>query len=269
MTIRRLMLVVLFALMVTGCSMYSPDAGHEIVLVEKPLIFGHGGVNPEPVKTGRSYAAVTTDGVDVYMQPQKFDVEMQDMMTSDGVPIEFHAIMILQVTDSVALIKGFGPDWYKNNLEEQFRTMVRQAVRKHGMNETAISTTALDAIDNEIHDQLVDFIGKKSLPIKLVTMTVGKANPPDAIKHQRIETATQEQRINTERQRKLAEDQRKAAEQSRADADNAYREAMHLSPEQFIQLKAIEMQKDVCGEQGKAGCTFITNGALPVYNLGK
>src|SRR2546429_7360718 len=37
------------------------------------------------------------------------------------------------------------------------------------------------------------------LPLKLVTMTVGRANPPDAIKHQRIETAAQEQRSNTDR----------------------------------------------------------------------
>jgi hypothetical protein len=49
-------------------------------------------------------------------------------MTSDGVPITFHAITVLQVTDSVSLIKNFGPDWYKNNLEEPFKTMVRQAV---------------------------------------------------------------------------------------------------------------------------------------------
>ena len=60
------------------------------------------------------------------------------------------------------------------------------------------------------------------------------------------------------------------AEQSRADADNAYRESMHLSPEQFIQLEAIKMQARVCGPEGKATCTFIQNGgATPVYNLGK
>jgi len=256
-------------LFTSACSIYSPDAGHEIVLVEKPLIFGHGGVYPEPVKTGRSYAAITTEGIDVYVQPQKFEVLMQDMMTSDGVPIEFHAIMVLQVTDSVSLIKSFGPDWYKNNLEEQFKTMVRQSVRKHGMNETAISTTAVDTIDAEIREQLEGFIKEKTLPVRLVTMTVGKANPPDAIKHQRIETATQEQRVNTEKQRKLAEDQRKLAEESRAAADNSYREAMHLSPEQFIQLETIKMQLEVCGERGKAGCTFITQGVSPVYNLGK
>ena len=260
-------LVLLLLQLPAGCSVYSPDAGHEVVLIEKPIIFGHGGINPEPVKTGRTFAAFTTEGVDVYMQPQKYETELQDTMTSDGVPITFHAIVVLQVIDSVALIRGFGPDWYANNLEEPFKTMVRQAVRKRGMNETAISTTALDAIDAEIRDQLVAFIHDKSLPVKLITMTVGRANPPDAIKNQRIETAAQEQRVNTERQVKLAEDARAQAEASRAAADNAYRQALGLSPEQFIQLEMIKMQAIACGPQGKASCTFIQNGATPVLNL--
>src|SRR6266436_1783367 len=261
-------LMMLSALGLVGCSVYSPDAGHEIVLIEKPWIFGHGGVDSDPVKPGRTFAAITTEGVDVYMQPQKFDTEMHDTMTSDGIPISFHAIVLLQVTDSVVLIKNFGPKWYQNNLEEQFKTMVRQAVRKRGMNETAISTTALDAIDAEIRDALVAFIKDKKLPVQLLTMTVGKANPPDVIKNQRIETATQEQRIQTEKQTKLAEDQRQQAEQSRANADNAYREAMHLSPEQFIQLETIKMQRDVCGGNGKTSCTFIQNGsAVPTLSL--
>jgi len=265
----KLLCMVLLLCVQVACRSFTPDAGHEVVLIEKPIIIGHGGVDPESVKAGRTFTALTTDGVDVYMQPQKFETELPDTMTSDGVPITFHAIMILQVTDSVDLIKNFGPDWYRNNLEEQFKTMVRQAVRKRGMNETAISTTALDLIDAEIHDQLTQFLTQKKIPVQLVTMTVGKANPPDAIKNQRIETAAQEQRVNTEKQRKLAEDQRMMAEQSRANADNAYRESMHLSPEQFIQLETIKMQQAVCGEQGKANCTFIQNGVAPVYNLAK
>ncbi len=258
-------LIVLIALGLVGCSVYSPDAGHEVVLIEKPWIFGHGGVDSDSVKPGRTFAAITTEGVDVYMQPQKFDTEMHDTMTSDGVPISFHAIVVLQVTDSVALIKNFGPNWYHNNLEEQFKTMVRQAVRKRGMNETAISTTALDAIDAEIRDALKAFIKEKGLPIQLVTMTVGRANPPDAIKNQRIETATQEQRIQTEQQTRLAEVQRKSAEEARAAADNAYRQAIGLSPEQYVQLKRIEMENRVCAD-GK--CTFIENGgAVPAFSV--
>ena len=262
---RGLAFTFVIAVALSGCSVYSPDAGHEVVLIEKPWFFGHGGVDAEPVKTGRTFTAFTTDGIDVYMQPQKFDVELPDTMTSDGVPITFHAITVMQVTDSVSLIRSFGPDWYRNNLEEPFKTMVRQAVRKRGMNETAISTTALDAIDAEIREALVLFIKDKGLPVQLVTMTVGRANPPDAIKNQRIETAAQEQRVQTEKQIKLAEDQRKMAEQSRAAADNAYRQAIGLSPEQYVQLKRIEMEAKVCAD-GK--CTFIENGgAMPAINV--
>jgi regulator of protease activity HflC (stomatin/prohibitin superfamily) len=253
------------ALMLTGCSSDAPDAGHEVVLVEKPIFFGHGGVNDSPVKTGRTFAALTTEGIDVEMRPQRFEANLPDTMTSDGVPISFHAIVTLQVVDSVGLIKNFGQNWYINNVEQPFGQFVRQAVRKRGMNETAISTTALDAIDIEIRDDLEGFIKDKQLPVKLVTMTVGRANPPDAIKNQRIETAAQEQRVQTEKQIKLAEDQRKAAEEARAAADNAYRQALGLSPEQYVQLKRIEMERAVCGE-GK--CTFIDNGgAVPTFGV--
>lgn len=252
-------------LMSQGCvQSFSPDVGHEIVLTQKPWFFGSGGVITEPVKPGLTWGVASTDAIDVYMQPQKYELDLPDTMTSDGVPITFHAIMVLQVIDSVQMISKFGPDWYKNNLEQQYGQFIRQAVRKRGMNETAISTVAIDEIDTEIKDDLIKFIEQKQLPLKLVTMTVGKANPPDAVKTQRVETARQEQRIQTEQKKKLAEDQRLQAEESRAAADNAYREAMHLSPEQFIQLESIGMQKEVCRE-GK--CTFIANGVSAVWSV--
>lgn len=262
-------LTLLPILMLSACSSHAPDAGHEVVLIKKPWFAGHGGVVESPVKTGRTFAAITTEGIDINMQPQKYEADLRDTMTSDGVPISFHAIMVLRVIDSVMLIKSFGPDWYLNNLEEQFKTMIRQAVRKRGMNETAISTTAIDAIDIEIRDALIAFIKEKGLPIELLTMTVGRANPPDSVKNQRIETAAQQQRVQTETQRKLAEDARLQAEKSRAAADNAYRESMQLSPAQFLQLETIKMQDHVCGAEGKGNCTFIQNGVSPVYNLAK
>ena len=258
------MATTIIALMLVGCSTVTPDAGHQVVLIEKPMIFGHGGIDPEPISTGRTFIALTTQDIDVNMQPQKYEVEMDDTMTSDGVPITFHAIVVLQITDSVKLITVFGPQWYENNVLEPYKTMVRQTVRQHGMNETAISTTALDQIDNQIKTDLEKFLVEKQLPVRLVTMTVGRANPPDSIKHQRIDTATQEQRIQTEKQTALAEIQRKQAETARADADNAYREAMHLSPEQFIELEKIKMQRDAC-----AHGTCIFGNGTPIINTGK
>lgn len=260
-----LTLLVASVIMVSGCSRANAGAGHEIVLIEKPMIFGHGGVDDRPVKAGSEFIALTTDEVDVDMQPQQHQLHFDDIMSSDGVPLDFDAIIRLQVTDSVSLIKNFGPKWYENNVEKEFSNRVRQAVRKHGMNETAINTVAIDAIDTEVSAAMNAYIDSAKLPMKLIQITVGKANPPDSVKNQRIETAAQEQRALTEQKKKLAEDQRKMAEQSRAEADNAFRNAMQMSPEQYLRLETIKMQRDVCAG---GHCTFVlTDGKVtPIVN---
>ncbi len=264
--------VLLVVALAIGCRTVQPDAGHEAVLVRKPLLFGSGGVDPTPVKTGLKYVAFTTTGIDVNMQPMRIDVEFSDLMTMDGVPIDFHAVLTLQVSDSVKLVRDFGqdfvddkPGFWIRNLEQPYRTAVRDAVKAHGMNEMAIQATAAEAVDKVVTEHLLTIIKETGVPVRLLDMSLGRANPPDAILHQRVETAAQEQRINTEKQKKLAEDQRKMAEESRAAADQAYNQKMGLNAEQYVALQAIQMQRDVCG---KGTCTFLYGGnAVPLINM--
>jgi hypothetical protein len=265
---RRLMAMacVAFAMGSTACSSVKPDAGIEAVLVRKPMIFGEGGVGGDPVKTGRRFVAWTTDALYVDMRPVQAGIDFNDLMSRDGVPLDFNASLRYRVTNSVQLVTKFGADenWFARNIEQPFRNAVRDAVKKRGMNEMAIDASAAEAVDKEVTDATEALIKADGIPIQLIGVTLGRANPPDAIKHQRIDTATQEQRIQTEKQRKLAEDQRLAAEQSRANADNAYREAMKLSPDQFLTLESIHAMRDVCGG-GK--CSFVTAGALPTFGI--
>jgi hypothetical protein len=264
--------VLLVIALAIGCRTVQPDAGHEAVLVRKPLVFGSGGVDPTPVKTGLKYVAFTTTGIDVNMQPMRIDVEFSDLMTMDGVPIDFHAVLTLQVTDSVKLVRDFGqdfmgdkPGFWMRNLDQPYRTAVRDAVKAHGMNEMAIQATAAEAVDRVVTEHLLAIIKETGVPVRVLDMSLGRANPPDAILHQRVETAAQEQRINTEKQKKLAEDQRKMAEESRAAADQAYNQKMGLNAEQYVALQAIQMQRDVCG---KGTCTFLYGGnAVPLINM--
>lgn len=261
------LLILALALATSACSMVSPDAGQEAVLVSKPLFFGHGGVDQSPVKTGRSIVAFTTSAWYVDMVPQRVDMEFDDLMTSSGVPIDFHAVFSYQVTDSVKLVERFGadfnerhvPGWFTRNLDQPFRTAVRDAVKKRDMQAMAITATAAEDVDAEVTGHMERLIAESGVPVKLIDLSLGRANPPDAIKHQRIDTATQEQRIITEQQRKLAEDQRKLAEESRAAADAAYNLRMNatgganLPPELALRLKEIEMKREVCA---RANCTF-------------
>jgi len=235
------------------------------------------GVNLEYIG-GPASAMVnnTSDAVDVNMLPQRVDMEFDDMMTSSGVPVSFHVVAQFRITDAVKLVSQFGADhddkgvwgFWDRNIDQPLRTAVRDSVKKRDMQEMAISQTAADAVGNEVAAAAIKIVKQSGLPIEFTLggINVGRVNPPDAIKSQRIETAAQEQRAITEQQTKLAEDQRKMAEQSRAGADNAYREAMQLSPDQFLQLENIKMQREVCSQGAK--CTFIANAskALPILD---
>ncbi len=263
----RLAFGVSVLLLCSGCTVVAPDAGQAAVLIDKPWIFGHGGVRSEPVQTGLTYTWFSTQKIYVNLFPQQYDGNFTDLMSSDGVPLDFHAVIRLQVVDPVMLVGEFGQDWYRNNVEQEFFNRVRSAVKKHGMNETAIQTTAIEEIDAEVTQALEQYIEQNHLPIRLMKMTVGRANPPDAVRNQRVETAQQEQRILTEHKRDLAEQSRKAAEQSRAQADNAYRQSMSLSPEQFVELERIKMQTTVCANR-EAHCTFVIGSEVkPVISV--
>jgi regulator of protease activity HflC (stomatin/prohibitin superfamily) len=271
---KRLALLIAIIVVNVACSSVTPDAGFEAVLIRKPMFVGHGGVDETAIKTGRTYVAWTTDAQYVDLKPQRVDMEFDDLMTASGVPIDFHAVFSYQITNSVQLVSRFGndyignndgkpggeiPGWFLRNLDQPFRTAVRDAVKKRDMQAMAITAAAAEEVDAEVTKHLEALIKETGVPVKLIDLSLGRANPPDSVKHQRIETATQEQRIITEQQRKLAEDQRKLAEESRAAADAAYNLRMNaagganLPPALSLQLKEIEMKREVCA---RANCTF-------------
>lgn len=256
---KKLLIIVLIFL--SACTRVAPDAGIEAVLIKKPWFFGHGGVVDTPVKTGLEFVAFTTEKVYVDMRPLQQDLKVSDMMSADGVPLHFDAIIRFRITDSVKLVTKFGDQYYDKNVQQEFFNQIRQQIRQHGMNDMAINTRSVEDVDRNVGAGMRDYFKRADLPLELIAVTVGKVDPPDSVRDQRIETARQEQRVNTERQRKLAEDSRKQAEESRAKSDDAYRTAMQLTPNQFVQLEQIKMLREAC-VQGDKICTFILNGGV-------
>lgn len=247
-------------------------AGKVGVIVDKPYFFGNQGVRDDVVQPGRKWLWVTTEVVLIDSTPILKKEVANDYMSSDGVPLDFEAVIRVQITDAANMIAQFGPNWYENNIQKEFQNAIRDTVKKYGLQETAINASASAKIDAEVTDKMEKYIKSAKIPVRLIQITLGKANPPDSVKDQRIATAQQEQRVQTEKQRKLAEDSRLAAEASRAAADNKYRNEMSLSPQQFISLETLKTYEKICGvtPEGKSNCTFFIGGnPQPVVNAGK
>ena len=106
----------------SGCTSAAPDADEEGVLVMKPWFFGHGGVNPEPVRTGQTWCAFSTDVVYVKMTPIAYDEHIEDAYSDDNTQLDFLIQIVLQVQTgkSPVLLQNYGVDWYKNNIHKIF-----------------------------------------------------------------------------------------------------------------------------------------------------
>lgn len=242
----------------SGCIYATIDAGHEGVLVEKPLLFGHGGVDPIPIGTGRQMVAVTTEVIDVDIRPLQYS-EHFDIISAENAPVSFDAFFIANVMAgrSPDLVSRFGPHWYAHNVKEAFRTIVREEVQKYPLFELttkpAIRTLLQNAIDKEVRMNIIE---KHKMPLVLNRVVVGSILPPKGVLEQTAETIKQEQRRITMIEFQKAEEAREKAEKQRGIADRAYREQLGLTAPEFVDLRRIEVQKEIV-QHSPAALTVI------------
>ncbi len=223
------------------------DAGHEGVLVEQPFFFGHGGVDPVPSKTGRVIVAPTTKVIAVDIRPVQYS-EHFDIISAENAPVSFDAFLIANIIEgrSPELISKYGDDWYQNNVKEAFRTFVREEVQKYPLfqltTEPTIRAKLQDAIAKEIQTKLIELQG---IPVRLNRVVVGSILPPKGVVDQTTQTIIQEQRKITMVEFQKAEEAREKAEMQRGISDRAYRESLGLTASEFVDLRRIEVQKEI------------------------
>ncbi len=240
-------IVLVFGWMALGTGCVAIEAGHEGVLVEQPFFFGHGGVDPVPSKTGRVVVAPTTKVVDVDIRPIQYS-EHFDIISAENAPVSFDAFLIANVIEgkSPELISKYGPNWYANNAKEAFRTFVREEVQKYPLFQLTTDPTTRqklqDAIAKEVQTKLIE---KQGIPVRLNRVVVGSILPPKGVVEQTTQTIIQEQRKITMVEFQKAEESREKAEKQRGIADRAYRESLGLTAPEFVDLRRIEVQKEI------------------------
>lgn len=248
---KKSMLSVLSLCLMVGmnsCINVAPGAGEEAVLIHKPYIFGHGGIDEKPVETGRQYEWFSTSYVIVSMLPQKFDEKLDDAASNDNTLLDFNTQIQLQVEDnkSPVLIKNYGSNWYVNVIQEVYRNTVRNYISKFGPFDLMSNREVLDSINFAVKNDMERYIDELSvksgeLPIDVVNVVVGRAIPNEKQKAEMDNTAAATQAKRTEESRYEMLKAKEAAERQRAIADKAYQVEMGLSADQFIQLKAWEV----------------------------
>lgn len=234
--------------------------GNEVVLIDQPYFFGHEGVRPLTLKSGRELVWDTTKTEEVAVVPQSITVNFDDISSKDNILLDFSTTVQYQIIDPAALLTNYGSGWFDNNVRNQYSMIVRQAVKAQEMGKLMSDPATATSVDQTVTDQVRVAISAAKLPIRILDVTLGRAKPNDNVLQQMNQTAAEQQRQKTLVAATIAEQQRQKSEEARAIADNAYRNAMQMNPEQFVRLQEAKLYSDAC--QHSEHCV-ITSGQGP------
>ena len=247
----------------------SPDADEEAVLIKKPWIFGHGGVVDTPVESGLTWCWFSTHSEFFKIVPVKHQVDMDDLFSDDNTPLDFHTIIITQIEKgkSPVLLRNYGKDWFNINLYNYYCNLVRDHISQHSPFDLMSNRQILNEIDEKVLKQMQNYVANlsktKEFPVAIKQVTIGKATPNKEQLAEMNKTAKAVQAKQTQEREAEVQLAREKAERQRAKADKAYMEEMHLSAQDFIQLKWIETVAD---KQG-ANIDVMVGPNTPMWNI--
>ena len=241
--------IILAIAIIPSCvSLVSVDGDEEGVFIKKPWFFGNEGVESEALTEGSAWKVFTTDFVTYKKIPIKYTEVFDDVFCDDNTPLDLSAHITLKIADgkSPILHKNYGPDWYINNVKENFREIIRNFISTYNMYTLVSDREVYDQVKKDIAEKMQTYFNKLNkiaeFPIQIVNVVVDKAKPNDMVLEELNKTAAMAQQKITQQRQQEMEEQRILTEQKRADADKAYMLRMNLSPDAFIRLKYAEIE---------------------------
>lgn len=261
--------VIVFALFwMFGTRSVTADNGEEVVLIDKPYFFGDKGVRPGVMKTGdRQIVWWTTDAVGVIVTPVTQTMQFDNLSTKDGTFLDFDTSITIRVTDARGLIASKGAAWFENSLAKPWMSTFRELIKQYTVEELLQDTTTMVNIEAALLKTLNDRANTDGLAVTISDFNMGQGRPNKVVIAQMDETAREVQATTTHNKAKIAQDARKLSEQARGEADKAYAGKMDYTPEQVIQIAAINAYAKACETGNK--CVIMAAGANPGVNIGK
>ena len=181
--------------MMSSCHSVSPDADEEAVLIYKPWFFGHGGVDEDAVEPGLTWCWWSTHSETFKTIPVKYQVNMDDLVSDDNTPLDFHTIIITQIEKgkSPILLQNYGKDWFNTNLYNYYCNIIRDHISQHNPFDLMSNRQILNEIDKKVLAQMRTFVAElsknKEFPVIIKQVTIGKAMPNEDQKNEMNRTA--------------------------------------------------------------------------------
>ena len=254
----------------TACTPSKVAGGEEAVMIKKPYIFGSGGVDSTPIKTGLTWTALSTEVVRYDIKPIKYKESFIDLTASDNVAIDFDSYLTLMVIagETPKLHEFSGVNWYSNKVQDFYRQVVRNEFRTRSSIDLRTNPAVITETQTIIYSKLQAYINKIDLPVKVIKVVTGKVIPPNEVLKEAERTAAQKQKKQTQTTRAETELIRAIAEKNAALADKAYANEFNMTTDQFLRNKQLDIMLKAV-ETGEVSLIMNASNAQPIFQVSK
>ncbi len=272
MTMNKFLLTAFLALAGTAaCTNPEVPAGHEGYVFYTPLVFGKMEFRDDlagPASTGVSWR-LSTINIDMRAKSYKEDFKL---LTSENLSVEFEVntrIRLRPGTVKEVVEDWGGSDWYKWNVEERLRTIVREEVTAFSALAIQLETPKVRArIEDELRSSIeTDPATGKPTPILIESVDIGEIHFPEEV------AKAIERKIATKQE---LERQRFVLAKTKKEAAIKVLEAIRVAKQQliisstldplYVQQRAIQAYRKVAKSENQVTIVLPNSGegtALP------
>lgn len=271
-----ILLAFIAAAFLPSCSLCAVDGGEEGVFIKQPLFFGDGGVQEQALTQGSEWKVFSTNFVIYSTVNTRYSVSFDDIATDETTPLDITAHIFLKIKEgkSPILHKNYGPNWYENNIKDVFSKHIRNFVSMHDMRTLISERDCYETIEKELRDDMTDHITElsktKELPIEVVNIVIDKAKPNKDVLDELNNTAIYMQQKQTELMKQAMQVERKKTEHLRALADKEYQRTMGFTPQQFISLRALELENqkiEMIKNKNNVNVDVMLGNSTPMWDI--
>lgn len=172
-------ILMLYAIALIGCSNPFTPAGHEGYVYESPRVFGKGGFKGI-VKGPGNYGASLwrNDVINIDIRPATY-IEQFKILAKDDLNVSFKFEAVVRITPGQVskVVQDYaGKQWYARFVKEPFRSFVRNSTQKYTSRDLKAQR---EIIAEEVKEKLDEYLAGS--PFVLVKLVVGNIDYPSVV----------------------------------------------------------------------------------------
>lgn len=151
----------------------------EGVFVKSPWGFDKYGIDNTTSQQELEWKVFTTNFFEFKTTPIIHTETFDDIVSLDNILMDVTAYITTQIQAGQLhlLLKNFGANWFQDNIQMKFRSLIRDRISKYSIQDLTSNRHLLQDIEKYIEKEITTEVRQKGMPVNIVSININQCLP--------------------------------------------------------------------------------------------